>query len=173
MMTPRPSGRITPQFVDDWSGRYSPTYDDEVLKEIAPQVAVRQHFTRAEFLTVCQWKTARVRGLVERNSEDDVQELTGVALGAPERHRHRILQLLTGVGEPVASALLMVSDPDRFTVTDFRSRETLRAQDELGPEPIGYYPYVLLCRAIAVRVGRDLRALDRALWQWSKVNGAG
>ncbi len=163
------SGAIDHRFVQQWCPRYSRTYDSRVLEEIGPAVRARGRFTHEEFLEVCRWKSRRVSGLVARNSAVDVEQLTEVALAAPERLRHRVLTLLTGVGVPVASALLMVSDPEKFTVIDFRSIEALQAHGELvGPAP-AYFPYVLLCRELADRVGTDLRSLDRALWQWSKA----
>lgn len=71
----------------------------------------------------------------------------------------------------MASALLTVWCPKRFTVTDFRAIETLRAAGELtGPDP-RYGSYLDLCRTIAGRVEVSLRDLDRALWTWSKEHG--
>ena len=165
------SPAIDSAFVQQWAAMYSPTYDQHVLEDVSPAVRARGNYTREELLAVCRWKSPRVSGLVTRNSDADIEELTGVALGAPERLRHRVLTLLEGVGVPVASALLMVSDPESFTVIDFRSLHALRAHGELADDRPAYFPYVLRCREIAQRVGTTLRELDRALWQWSRAQG--
>jgi thermostable 8-oxoguanine DNA glycosylase len=170
MPTEPPTARITRDFVDEWRAHYSDEYDTRVLEEIHPAVAERNYFTRDEFLEVCRWKTRRVNRLVAENSDEDIEDITRLAFSAPERLRHRLLQLLTGVGVPVASALLTVRDPAAFTVIDFRSLHALRAHGELGERTPAYYAYVQLCRSVAQRVDVDLRALDRALWQWSKNN---
>jgi hypothetical protein len=102
-----------------------------------------------------------------RNCDEDIEDVTRLALAAPERLRHRVLDLLGGVGVPVASALLTVCQPTRFTVIDYRAIETLQAHGELDGWP-SYPDYLQVCRALADRVGTDLRTLDRALWQWSK-----
>jgi hypothetical protein len=90
-----------------------------------------------------------------------------VALAAPEQLRHRILTLLDGVRVRMASALLTVADPQRFTILDVPSVETLRAHAELGPTWPDYFPDLECCRDLAQRGGTDLRTLDRALWSWS------
>ncbi|TYB91845.1 hypothetical protein FXF53_29310 [Micromonospora sp. WP24] len=105
-----------------------------------------------------------------RNRDKDIEEITRLALVAPERLRHRILTLLDGVGVPMASALLAVCNPRLFTVVDFRAIETLQLHRELDDAP-AYPVYLEVCRAVAERVGTDLRTLDRALWQRSKECG--
>jgi hypothetical protein len=123
-------------------------------------------------LAVGHWKSTRVLSRLNSNSDEDIEDITRVALSAPNRLKHRILHLLAGVQTPVASALLTVWNADMFTVTDVRAMETLRAHGEFsGPDP-RYTPYLALCRDIAMRARCDLQTLDRALWTWSKQLGS-
>jgi hypothetical protein len=81
----------------------------------------------------------------------------------------------------MASALLTVACPARFTVFDFRAMMTLRECGELDDswplyddyrlyEKHWYYTkYVALRQQICRRVCTDLRILDRALWAWSQA----
>ena len=76
----------------------------------------------------------------------------------------------------MASALLAVWDPERYTVYDWRAVETLRAARELPASgkdpPVGLYLDV--CRQLVGRLdlGAELkphlRSLDRALWKYSR-----
>ncbi len=171
---------IDAEFVRTWSARYlteSRTLEREnereLLEEVGPKVAARGYYARSEFLKVGQWKSPRSMTYMKRNSGDDIEDVTRAALGAPERLQHRFLVILDGVGVKMASALLMIANPIRFTVFDFRALETLEHHRELGEgfKSDDYMSYLRLCHGLAARVGTDLRALDRALWQWSKERG--
>lgn len=171
---------IDAEFVPTWSARYlteSPALElkseRELLEDIGPTVAARGFYMRSEFLKVGQWKSPRSMTYMKRNSGEDIEDVTRAALAAPERLQHRFLVILNGVGVKMASALLMVVDPSRFTVFDYRALETLEHHGELGKgfNPEDYPSYLHLCRALATRVGTNLRTLDRALWQWSKDCG--
>jgi len=89
--------------------------------DTAPLIASLSHvreiryFTHSEFLTMCKWKEPRERRRQNwaSNTEDEVRTLSAQAFGAPDEAR-RILHLcrLRGVGIPVASAFLALTDPD-------------------------------------------------------------
>lgn len=160
---------IDVEFVGYWSNRYSESsLEKKLLNEVHAAVAKRGYFTRDEFLEVGRWKSARAKTYQHRNATEDIEDVTRMALAAPERLAHRILDMLAGVNIPMASALLTVADPARFTITDFRALETLHVYREIGSKKLPYPTYLTVCRAIAERVGTNLRTLDRALWQWSK-----
>jgi len=172
MVTASVSPSIDAEFVAHWSGQYQPkALENKLFNEVGPLVAERGHFSRNEFLQVGSWKSQRSATYMKRNSNDDIEDITRLAMGAPERLRHRILDLLKGVGTGMASALLAVADPDAFTVIDYRAIETLQQHGELGSEWPSYGHYRQRCRQIADQLDTDLRTLDRALWQWSKEQG--
>lgn len=109
----------------------------------------------------------RSRPGIAANSGSDIRQITGMAFAAPEPLQHRALTLLSGVGVPTATALLAVAFPDRHTIIDVRSTESLSRLEEWDGQG-GYLGYLDACRSLAARLEVALRTLDRALWQWSK-----
>jgi hypothetical protein len=172
--------RFDRDFVSRWSQRYANTVkEQELLTKIGPAVARRGYYKKDELAQVGEWKSPRIRKRLAQNSSTDVEDITRMALAAPERLQHRVLGSLHGIRDPVATAVLTIWAPDLHTVLDFRAVEALDALHRLGAvsetlpkHEVGslpdYVAYLECCRAIARRLGVDLRDLDRALWQWSK-----
>jgi hypothetical protein len=106
--------------------------ETDLFGRVGPAVAARGFYKKSEMARVVEWKTRRVRSRFARNPASDVEDVTRIALRAPEHLQHRILCLLKGVGEPVASAVLTVCAPDRHTVLDFRAVEALERLSALG-----------------------------------------
>jgi hypothetical protein len=174
--------RIDEGFVRTWAARYledlgETEHESErsLLEEIGPRVRARGSYARAEFFEVAEWKSQRTRALLRRNRTATIESVTARAFGDAEE-RVSILTALEGVSDAVASALLTVWDPERYTVYDWRAVETLRRAREL---PVaGKYPpvglYLDVCRTLVrgLRLGDDLaphlRSLDRALWKYSQ-----
>ncbi len=78
---------------------------------------------------------------------------------------------LQGVAVPVASAILTAIYPERYTVIDFRALEALGSKTT--DRSVNFYlAYLTHCRQLAKAHHVTLRALDRALWQWSKTHPA-
>jgi hypothetical protein len=101
-----------------WAARYSYA-DDAAVEAIGEEAGRRGWYTRADFLKVTLWKTARSRSRCAMNSEATVKEATAVALRTTdERLRIGVLTLLQGVGTPTASALLHLALPDRYPIID-------------------------------------------------------
>jgi hypothetical protein len=160
---------IDKAFVNRWAPSYADDFDTEVFSDVAPRVRRRGAYDRDDLLRVGTWKArGRTLGRLSTNSDEEIAYISSVAFAAPESIGYRMLTLLHGVGEPTASALLTVWDPDRFTVIDYRALESLRKAGELGAADPDYPAYLGLCRRIAERCGCELRTLDRALWQASK-----
>jgi hypothetical protein len=175
-----------------WSRRYLDelpaklrSEEENLLNAVGPAVRQRGFYTLAELDRVNRWKlpTQRNRKLLTRNSSAEIEAITKIALAAPEHLKIFALELLYGVSDPVASALLMFPFPDRHTVIDFRVARALEALDQEGQLsdrllwrwPAGrdswlppYPPYLAACQRLADRLEIPLRDLDRALWQWHK-----
>jgi hypothetical protein len=165
---------IDADWIDYWSKRYPLGYDDEVLKRVGPQVCARGYYDRDDLLVVGKWKLRRSywpkhKAELESNTDDMIRDVTSEALTAPLPVRHKILIRLNGVGVPVASALLMVWNPDEHTVIDRRAVRSLVENGEIDdPAPHAYPPYtdyLDVCNAISQRCGRCLRTVDRALYE--------
>jgi hypothetical protein len=148
--------------------------DEDEATAIATGRAARDrgHYTRAEFVAMCRWKSPRSAPLVALNTAAAVKKTTGVALGTASNERDRMDALLSlrGVGWPTASVLLHLAYPERYPILD------QRALLALGVAPKSYSfrfweAYVTSWLRIAEQAGVDGRTLDQALWQWSKEQG--
>ena len=84
------------------------------------------------------------------------------------------LDKVTGIGVPIASAILTVCYPNRFTILDYRAWEALfhfkMVMSQTMPNDIaGYFSiYLPVCRAMAIKQNMTLRELDKAMWGLSK-----
>lgn len=146
-----------------------PGLDDTRLEAVGAAVRARGHYTRAEFIEVCAWKTARSRPKVAANLEPVVIATTGRALGATdEAARMATLLELNGVGVPTASTLLFVAFPQDYPILDVRALESLGVKARSGYPVSFWLAYLEACRTLAGRAGVSLRTLDKALWQHSK-----
>lgn len=143
--------------------------DDSRGLALGTTVRARGHYTRAEFVEVCGWKTVRSRPTVAANSEAAVVEATGRALATDdEETRMSALLTLAGVGVPTASTLLYFVFPEDYPILDVRALESLGVKPR-SVYPVGFWlAYLSACRALARRAGVDIRTLDKALWQHSK-----
>jgi hypothetical protein len=140
-----------------------------------------ENCTRKNLESIVHWKSARTVPLLEHNDDAAIQKALEIAsdTNTPVKEALSELIKLIGVGIPVASAILTAIHPDRYTVIDFRALETLG--HSLHDEDF-YVAYLDFCRNLAVQHGvkeqkdypapTPLRALDRALWQWSKKKGS-
>jgi hypothetical protein len=157
------------------------TRERELLSTTHSAVASRGYLTVDELVEVARWKSWRALGILTRD-EKDVQAITRMAFASdtPEQFRHRILCILSGVGHPMASAILTVWDPEAHTVYDYRVVEALQELQKLNPLPCspavgdrrhmpGYWTFLQPYREIAKSVGVSHRDLDRALWKWDQA----
>jgi hypothetical protein len=146
-----------------------PAMDEAAGLALGAAVRARGHYTRAEFIEVCGWKTVRSRPKVAANAESAVVDATGRALSAgDEATRISALLELAGVGVPTASTLLYFVYPEKYPILDVRALESLGVKPR-SVYPVGFWlAYLSACRTLAQRAGVTLRTLDKALWQHSK-----
>jgi hypothetical protein len=108
--------------IPHWASRYSYPSDSQVELTVGPRSKEAGCFTKADFLTVCHWKSPRIIRRCEDNSEEFIRAVTSVALSSPcEELRISSLTLLRGVQWPVAS----VCSISRI-VTDIQFSTTVR-----------------------------------------------
>lgn len=148
--------------------RYSYEQDEHVIK-LGEAARNSGYFTRPAFLAVCAWKTERSKSRVARNSTEDVEEATRMALATKsESLRIQIPQALYGVSWATASVLLHLAHHDRYPILDYRALESLGVTGTTNYTLTFWLAYVDTCRRLADQSKVDMRTLDRALWQWSK-----
>ena len=127
--------------------------------------------TRINLGTIVTWKLESFRrfkpeGLLEKNSNEEIADAVRLAAEAKtERSGIAVLVGLSGVGIPVASAILTAMFPLRYTVIDKRALTSLGHPTNDGTICF-YLQYLKKCSRLAGHYDVELRALDRALWQW-------
>jgi hypothetical protein len=158
-------------WIDCWSAEYRRDWDAD-LEELAGKDA----FSGDDVERVYTWKYRRMWrqkkiAAMRDLAEERVVDLTRRAFSCPdELGALTILTVLPGAGAAGASAMLMARDPARYTVMDVRAIRSLTTLG-LWSEQQGtrasclFWPdYLVICRELASRADRPLRAVDRALW---------
>ncbi len=134
-------------------------------------------YTLANLEAIVRWKSAPVVHYLIGNSSEKIRRSLAVA-ASPEASTGAAVKALLelhGVDIAVASAILAAIFPERYTVLDFRALEALgHARHDVE----FYEEYLAFCKRLAeseiVKPQSDLpaptplRALDRALLEWSK-----
>jgi hypothetical protein len=154
--------------------------EDYLFKDVYHNFQKHQKLTSEEFLAIIIWKSNRqktnvVAGIVA--SEKTVGELMTDVAKAEDLEKITLLIEIGGIGIPVASAILTVCYPEKFTVVDYRSCASLARVLQVEPKtlrkrfggdpvanPKAYLRYVECCRAEAAKEELELRTYDRILW---------
>ena len=130
-------------------------------------------FTRAEFRRMCRWKSPRARLLWEKNSPARIAAVSRAVLATrDERVRMELLTSLTGVGVPMASAILTLIDPRRYGVLDIRAWQLLFAIRSVESNRRGqgftiaqWLDYLAALRSHACRLGVSARTVEYTLFE--------
>jgi hypothetical protein len=158
---------------------------DDTRPLIAALSHVREQgfFTFDQFWRMCCWKEPRQRKrrYWQANSEEDVQAISRATfVTADEDERMALLDSLKGVGVPVASAILTLTDPARYGVIDIRVWQVLHLYDEVAhtPEGVGlgrghWGEYLPILRRYAADLGVTVRGVERALFAYHRENQVG
>ena len=163
-MTPR-TPRISRGWIDAWAAEYG-DYDSSRVEDLFGKARP----TYDDIERVYRWKSSRSVGHFLTNDSEHVVSAVRSALRANDDAAALAwVETLNGVKARTGSALLAIFRPDRYTVMDWRARQTLEAfgyLEELRRASwTNVWPgYMSRCREIASRTGVTLRDLDRALW---------
>lgn len=139
------------------------------VEQLVPIVKSRGYVTKPEFLTVCEWKSSRIRSRVSQNNADLIEEVTRIALSTRvEPLRLTVLTVLYGVQFPVASTFLHWFHDDPYPILDFRALESLQIPQPKLYDTDFWADFVDEWRKEQAKSGLSVRDFDRALWQISK-----
>ena len=157
--------RISKGWIEAWAAEYG-DYDSSRVEDLFGKAKP----TYEDIERVYRWKSSRSVGHFLSNDAEHVVSTVRSALRAKgDAAALARVETLNGVKARTGSALLAIFRPERFTVMDWRARQTLEAfgylQDLHRASWTNVWPdYMSLCRDIASRTGVSLRDLDRALW---------
>jgi hypothetical protein len=136
-------------------------------------------FSLANLEAIVRWKSERAVQYLIGNSNEKIRRALAVA-ASPESSTDAAVKALVelhGVDLPLASAILAAIFPERYTVLDYRCLEALgHARHDVH----FYEEYLAFCKRLAesnivqpqseLPAPTPLRALDRALLEWSRSN---
>ena len=167
--------------------------DDPRFGSISNAIQSRGSVSVDELRKISHWKLqgGRNDANIEKNAPAAVEQHTRAAFGATtDTEAIDVLTDLSGIGVPLASTVLTVTDPDTYAIIDYRAfRGLVAANPELvDPEMGGYggyaefiehfrnyltkasaYEYYMThVRGIATDAGLSTREVDMALWAFDK-----
>ena len=168
------SGVIDTAFVLRFEPQYTVTEAEaEIFDSIGPKVVKRESYKRKHFLKVAEWKAVAAQATFEALDSDDIEYVSAVALDedTPNHLRLPFLKVLPGVGGPLASTLLTVVNPKKYSIIDARSTGVLHEFGLLespNPNHTDYQDYRKLVKSLAK--GANCAPLDlyRALIAYSR-----
>jgi hypothetical protein len=153
-----------------WAARYSYPEDEGLRETMRPAVRARGFLTRPEFLRICEWKTPRSKPRCAGNDEFTIRTVTRAAFATgDEALKMDLLRTLSGVSWPTASTLLHFGDRRAYPILDYRALWSLGYRKAPHYTMEFWLEYLTYTRGLAKRLSVDIRTLDRALWQYSKV----
>ena len=143
---------------------------DAITQQVFPSYEQKGYLTKAEFLTVCAWKTPRSQPRCANNDAAFIREISSLARTTQsEQLRIQAWTLLAGVKWPTASVFLHFAFADRYPILDYRALWSLRTTDV--PYTFALWQnYTEFCRTLARRAGVTMRGLDQALWKYSELH---
>ena len=160
-----PAGQVT-----EYANQY-PQHEDREILLLIPKVRKRGCLTQDELYSVAKWKAARSAGHIWKNDGEFVKEVTASALSSShERMRIEVLTLLNGVSWPTASVILHIFHSDKYPILDFRALWSVSLDPPKQYTYAFWKEYAKYCRRLAHDSRVDMRTIDRALWQYSKIH---
>jgi hypothetical protein len=132
----------------------------------------RGYLTKSEFLAICRWKSPRAIRHYVKNSPHRIRRQSALAFASrDERARFEALTALDGVGAPVASAILALTDPRRYGVIDIRVWQLLHDLGSVRTKPGGvgftfneWHAFLTTLRPHAKRLGVSVRTVEYTLF---------
>ena len=166
-----------PGFMDSFSKnfeRYIREYSIEnVLYEEGYKFLQRGWLERDEFLKICLWKSRRSKVLLRKNKEERVRSITRKAFAEPdEAMKIKTLQKLSGVGLPMASAILSVTDPQKYPVIDIRTMQALKKMSLIEYKTItinSWLKYLDVIEELKKKFKKSAREIDKALFAYHRL----
>ncbi|PYJ85238.1 MAG: hypothetical protein DME22_09865 [Verrucomicrobia bacterium] len=128
---------------------------------------------------IFRWKLGNQYGRNKRqrdtNTDSAYQAITQTALSIKEpelayeaKLRTAVLISLRGVGVPVASAILALTDPEHYCVIDFRGWRAVFDEERRAFDIPAYIRYLGAIRELAEQLGWPVQETDLAVWEYDR-----
>lgn len=152
----------------------------ELIKKLRP-AKQRGWLNKDEMIDICYWKSPRAIWHIKSNSKSAIKKQTQLAfLSRSEETKIVELTKLKGVSIPMASAVLMLTNPKRYGVIDIRVWEVLFAMGTIKTNPQGvnfkfneWYRYLVIIRYYSNKFKVSSRDIERILFTVHQENQVG
>jgi hypothetical protein len=136
-------------------------------------VKKRGFLTKPELVKICRWKSPRGIRYVRSNREDKIRKITKAAFSTrSEQRRLSWLTNLNGVSVPMASAILMLTNPKRYGVIDIRVWQLLYKMGSVDTNADGsgfsfkqWYRFLKIITYFAKKYKVSARDIERTLFK--------
>jgi len=135
-------------------------------------VKKRGYLRKSELVEVCRWKSPRAIHLIMSNPESQIRRVTEQTFGTRfEKRKLELLTSLSGVDVPMASSILMLTNPKNYGVIDIRAWQLLHKMGTVNTNPKGinfnfneWYRYLQIIRHFASKFKVKARDIERTLY---------
>ena len=147
--------------------------EKQLFGEINRNFKKNKTLSDEEFFKIIIWKSNRVKGKVlegiKKSNKSVKQIMRNVYHVKTPDEKIEILTKIKGIGLPIASAILTVCYPNKFTILDYRVWDILlkdkKVKAKNPPKTISeYLDYVDICKNYAKKLKLSLRDFDRTMW---------
>ena len=132
------------------------------------------YLTKTELMKMGDWKRASLPRQMDDNPVGHVEKITAEVFSLDDDwEKLEKLIDIDGVGQPVASTILHLYDPERYPIFDVHALCSIRIKKkEVEYDEPFWKKYVKFCREKAECHGVCMRTLDRALYKFSNSGAA-
>jgi hypothetical protein len=152
------------------------TREDPATQKVIDDLSIareRSYLTKPELVKVCRWKSPRALKHIQRNQGNTIKKITKAAFGTrSEEKKLALLITLYGVSIPMASSILMLTNPNRYGVIDIRVWQLLFEMgtvktnaDGIGFDFKQWYRYLVILRYLAKKYKVGARDIERTLFR--------
>jgi hypothetical protein len=143
----------------------------KAIDELLP-ARKRGYLNKNDLILICRWKSPRAIRHIKRNREETIIKITKAAFKSrSERKKLAHLTQLHGVSVPMASSILMLTNPQRYGVIDIRVWQLLYIMGSVNKNAAGvgfdfkqWYRFLVLIRYFANKYNVKARDIERTLF---------
>ena len=136
-------------------------------------VSERGYLTKVDLVKVCRWKSPRAIKHIQRNCAAKVKKVTKAVFATrSEKKKLELLTGLYGVSVPMASSILMLTNPQRYGVIDIRAWQLLYEMHSVITNPNGsgfnfkqWRRYLTILRYYSKKYKVGARDIERTLFR--------
>jgi len=148
-------------------------YETRKLIDELSVVKQQRYLTKKQLIKICNWKSPRAIQLIKSNSADKIKSTTTKVFGTrSEREKLSLLTELQGVSVPMASAILMLTNPKNYGVIDIRVWQLLYKMKSVNNRPSGigfnfkhWYRFLMIIRYYAKLYKVSARTIERTFFE--------